>query len=201
MGMIFYLMGKSASGKDTIYRLLLERLPFLKRVASYTTRPRRSGEVDGVEYNFVSQQELDIMEREGKLIEERMYQTVHGLWSYGTVDDGQFDLLKNHYLMMGTLESYEQVKKYFGSERVIPLYIHVEDGVRLQRALDREKLQKAPKYQELCRRFLSDSEDFSNENMVRCEIKSVYENCVLEDCMEMITTDIQNFVQKTRRQK
>ena len=49
MGKIFYVMGKSASGKDTIYKKLLERFPGLKTVVTYTTRPIRDGETEGVE--------------------------------------------------------------------------------------------------------------------------------------------------------
>ena len=48
--------------------------------------------------------------------------------------------------MIGTLESYEKLKTYFGNEKVVPLYIEVEDGERLTRALAREKTQKEPKY-------------------------------------------------------
>lgn len=47
MGKIFYLMGKSASGKDTLYQEILKRLPQLKTVVPYTTRPIRIGEQNG----------------------------------------------------------------------------------------------------------------------------------------------------------
>ena len=53
MGKIFYVMGKSASGKDTIYKKLHSRMPELKTVTMYTTRPIRDGEHNGVEYFFV----------------------------------------------------------------------------------------------------------------------------------------------------
>ena len=43
MGKIFYLMGKSASGKDTLFKEILERIPELKTVVPYTTRPIRTG--------------------------------------------------------------------------------------------------------------------------------------------------------------
>ena len=58
MGKIFYLMGKSASGKDTIYKEVRERLPELKTIVIYTTRPIRQGERDGVEYHFVDEKRL-----------------------------------------------------------------------------------------------------------------------------------------------
>lgn len=57
--------------------------------------------------------------------------------------------------MIGTLESYYGMREYFGEEQLIPIYIEVEDGLRLERALCRERQQKEPKYAEMCRRFLA----------------------------------------------
>ena len=54
MGKIFYMMGKSSSGKDTVYKEIRKELPELKTLTLYTTRPMREGEKDGVEYYFVS---------------------------------------------------------------------------------------------------------------------------------------------------
>ena len=59
MGKIYYVMGKSCSGKDTIYRRLTERHPELHTIIPYTTRPIREGERDGVEYFFVDQERME----------------------------------------------------------------------------------------------------------------------------------------------
>lgn len=194
MGKIFYVMGKSASGKDTVYKLLLERMPELKTVVLYTTRPVRDGETEGIEYHFVTEEKLCEVKGSGRLIEVRTYQTVYGPWSYFTVDDGQFDLNNHDYLMIGTLESFEKMQGYFGKEDVVPLYICVEDGVRLERALCRERMQKQPKYSELCRRYLADEKDFSEENLMRCGISKRYENLVLEDCLKEIIGDMKTYM-------
>ena len=71
MGKIFCLMGKSASGKDTIYRQLLinEKLQ-LKKIVPYTTRPIRENERDGVQYHFVDEEALNKFEADGKVIEK-----------------------------------------------------------------------------------------------------------------------------------
>ena len=159
---IFCLMGKSGTGKDTIYRELLSdgALPF-ERLVPCTTRPIRAGEQNGREYHFYSVEEFRALERAGKVIESRCYETVHGPWYYFTADDGQIDLASRSTLMIGTLESYLALRAYYGADKVVPVYLEVEDGERLQRALDRERAEKAPKYRELCRRFLADCEDFS----------------------------------------
>ena len=187
MGRIFYIMGKSSSGKDTIYSRLLRDKEFgLKNVLLYTTRPVRQGEADGREYHFVDEERFRQFMDEGKVIEYRTYETVHGPWTYFTADDGQVDLKVRSYLAIGTLESYENMKRYFGEENVCPIYVEVEDGERLKRALAREELQEKPRYAEMCRRFLADTEDFSEENLEREGIKRRFQNVELESCMEEI---------------
>lgn len=166
MGKIFCLMGKSSSGKDTIYKLLMEQtqLP-LKRIVPYTTRPMRSGEKDGVDYIFTDENGLEHLLEQGRVVEQRAYETVYGIWKYFTVDDGQTDLSRWDYLVIGTLEAFVQLREYYGKGHVLPIYIEVEDGVRLERALARERIQAVPKYAELCRRYLADEEDFSEEKL------------------------------------
>lgn len=195
MSKLFCIMGKSASGKDTIFKKLTqdENLD-LKRVVSYTTRPMREGEQEGVEYHFVTAQRLEELQKEGKVIERRDYSTIHGIWSYFTVDDGQVNFsLNQDSIIIGTLESYQKIRMYFGKENVIPLYIHVEDGLRLGRALERERQQEEPGYAEMCRRFLADAEDFSEEKMAACEIDRIYENIDIEQCLNDIRKDILKF--------
>jgi len=189
MGKIFYLMGKSASGKDSIYKRIKEEIPRLKEIVIYTTRPMREGEKDGKEYHFVNRMEFDNLKNSGRVIEYREYQTVHGPWIYFTADDGQFDG-EEDVLAIGTLESYMQLKEYFGKERLVPIYIEVEDGLRLERALQREREQKEPKYKELCRRFLADAEDFSEERLLEAEIQTRYENKNMEVCLQEILLGI-----------
>lgn len=186
MGKIFYLMGKSASGKDTLYKRILEDNPRLRNVVLYTTRPMRDGETEGVEYHFAATSQLEEFERQGRMIEIRTYQTVAGPWSYATVDDGQIDLEHHDYLVIGTLESYGKMRKYLGGDVMVPLYICVDDGLRLARALARERSQREPNYAELCRRFLADEEDFSRENLEACGIGRYFNNEDLDACMAAI---------------
>lgn len=187
MGRIYYIMGKSATGKDTVYKELLVRRPDLKTIVPYTTRPIREGEINGVEYHFTTNEELEELKKTGKVIELRTYQTVMGPWNYFTMDDGQFDMDgdKDH-LMIGTLESYEKMCLYFGQEALIPVYIEIPDGIRLHRAVAREDAQKKPNYREVCRRYLADEKDFSEENLVRLNIHKRFKNLELEQCLNEI---------------
>ena len=193
MGKIFYIMGKSSSGKDTIYKKLSERMPELQRIVPYTTRPIRDGEQEGVEYHFVGEDRLREMQEAGRVIEVRAYNTKCGVWTYFTADDGQIDLEKKDYLVIGTLESFQALKKYFGEEKIVPIYIEVDDGVRPSRALEREQREKEPRYEEMCRRFLADSADFSEENLRRAGIWKRFVNMELERCLEEIGAYIKDF--------
>ena len=150
MGKMVYLMGKSSTGKDTIYRELLKSSSLqLKKIVPYTTRPMRAGEKEGREYFFT-------------------------------------DVENENYLIIGTLESYIKTAGYFGKEKVIPVLLEVDDGVRLQRALDRERRQETPKYEELCRRYLSDAEDFSEEKIREAGVTKQFSNENLEHCLAEI---------------
>ena len=193
MGKIVCLMGKSSTGKDTIYKELRNRgeLPF-RTVVPYTTRPIRDGEREGVEYHFTDEAGFQRLLQEGKIIEHRAYNTVHGLWRYFTVNDGSIQLEEANYLIIGTLESYQAFRKYYGDEAILPVYVVLDDGVRLQRALDREKKQEHPKYEEMCRRFLADSEDFSEEKLAEAGNPKSFYNDDLERCIEEITSYLRN---------
>ena len=193
MGKIFYIMGKSSTGKDTIYkRLLGDQELKLRNIILYTTRPMRQGEMPGREYYFVEEGTFQEFQKQGKIIEARTYQTVYGPWIYFTADDGQIELEKRNYLGIGTLESYMNMKEYYGEKNLCPLYIEVEDGERLKRAICREELQQEPKYAEMCRRFLADTEDFSEENLKRAGITKRFSNIDLESCIK----ELKNCIQK-----
>lgn len=187
MGKIYCLMGKSASGKDTIYKMLLsdDKLG-LRKIVPYTTRPIRENEKDGVQYFFTDEAGLKKMQSEGKVIELRSYNTVHGIWHYFTADDHQIDIENGDYMVIGTPEAYIKLKEYFGKDVVCPIYIELDDGIRLERALKRERTQEQPKYEEMCRRFLADSKDFSEENLKKAEIFTRFSNDNLEKCVEQI---------------
>lgn len=192
MGKIFYIMGKSSSGKDTIYSRLLEDGALgLSRIVLYTTRPMREGEKEGREYHFTDTACFERLQEQGKVIESRTYQTVYGPWTYFTADDGTLELADRSYLGIGTLESYRGMKKYYGEESVVPIYVEVEDGERLRRAIRREELQKRPQYEEMCRRFLADAEDFSEEKLQQVGISKRFLNTKLENCIKEIKNSIQ----------
>ena len=92
--------------------------------------------------------------------------------------------------MIGTLQAYLKMKDYFGEDRMLPVMIELDDGVRLERALRRERKQLQPRYEEMCRRFLADSEDFSEERIQEADIRRRFRNDDLEKCLAEISAYI-----------
>ena len=190
------MMGKSTSGKDTIYKYLIQDEELgLKKIVPYTTRPMRDGEKDGAEYYFKNEQEYQQLKDAEKIIEERTYHTKYGEWRYFTVDDGQIDLAKGDYLVIGTLESYCSFRDYFGQEIVAPVLINVDTRIRLHRALDREDKQENPKYDEMCRRFLADEEDFSEDKISEAGVTRRFNN---NDDVQSCISEIRSFIQNNK---
>lgn len=198
MGSLFYIIAPSSSGKDTILQELLKIDSLsLREVASYTTRPIRSGETEGVEYHFITEEDVRRYEEQGKIIELRAYSTVYGIWKYMTIDDGSFNFADGNYITAGTVESYIKVRDYFGEDIVIPIYIEVETGERLLRAIHREKESPNPKYAELCRRFLADEEDFSREHLLSAGLLSfdgTIRNSFKNDDFQKCLNEIRDFI-------
>ena len=163
MSRIFCIVGKSGSGKDTLYKAVLERWGgALTPVIPCTTRPRREGERNGEDYFFVTEEQLAELERWGQIIEKREYHTVQGLWTYFT---RRFSPMEGcDYIVITTLEGVRSFLKVFG-DMVRVVYLTLPDGLRLRRCLDREERQAKPDYAELCRRFLADEKDFAPEKL------------------------------------
>ena len=187
-------MGKSASGKDTVYRELQKRFPFPPLIL-YTTRPMRQNEQDGREYFFIDRERLGAMRKAGEILEERSYNTVHGIWTYCTARN--FDLSQHSLFGVGTLESYAPIRAKLGDQQIVPIYIEVDDRTRLLRAIDRTSCEPAPDYKEVCRRFLADETDFSEEHLASAGIVRRFQNDSLERCLSEITDFIRTMEDTT----
>ena len=195
MGKIFYILGKSSTGKDTIYKRMLQDDSLnLNDIILYTTRPIRDGEIDGKSYHFVDEEGYEKIKATGKIIEERSYDTMHGLWRYFTVEDEGIDLDNKDYLVIGVLNSFIALREYFGENKVVPIYIEVDDGLRLQRALNREKHPENRRFKEMCRRFLADSEDFAEEKIQAAGITKRFANIDLHKCVR----EVKEYIKKNK---
>lgn len=192
---IIYLVGKSGSGKNSILNRLIEVFNFfvdqipMKLIVMSTTRPPREGEVHGKDYYFSSNEEFEQKKRDGLILEYRVYHTVNGDWIYYTSKEN-FDLDNFNYIGIGTLESYKSLAKEYGSENIIPILIKVpDDGDRLLMAINREREEQNPNYKEVCRRFIADEDDFSEE-----KIKEIHPFTVINRTQVGSEYSIRNFL-------
>lgn len=192
MNHIFYLMGKSSSGKDTIYSRILKETGLIP-IVLYTTRPIRDSEHEGVEYHFVDDDRFNAMRDGGEVIEWRTYDTKCGKWTYYTASDS-LSTENGDRIGIGTLQSYLKIRDRVGDDVIVPVYIEVDDDIRFLRAVEREKRQSSPKYAELCRRFLADNEDFSDEKLSEAGITRRFENNgSVDECLASIKKYITGF--------
>lgn len=186
MAKIFCIVGASCSGKDTIFKRLMEADKKLVPIVTYTTRPIRPNEKNGKEYYFVTDKVFDKLKNQNKIIEYRTYDTVHGKWIYFTANDGQIDMNSDKkYIMINTLEGVRKLKSIYKNDLVV-IHLFVEDRERLLRSISREMNGKED-YVEMCRRFVTDSKDYSEKNFSKLHIKEVrIENNSIPECVDNV---------------
>ncbi|MCR8994571.1 guanylate kinase [Brevibacillus laterosporus] len=148
--MIYCLIGQSASGKSTIERNL-EEMGF-PRIISYTTRPPRKGETNGVDYHFIDYQTFHNLKGEGFFAETAQYRD----WWYGLSLDG-LDYKDNIYIVVVTVHGYKELLRIIGKENVKGIHIKVDARERMKR-----QLKRGDEVDEIVRRFYTDRSDFAD---------------------------------------
>lgn len=141
------IVGESASGKSTLARSIVDSSNDLKLVVTYTTRPPRDGEIDGIDYHFVSDECFMQMVKDCKFVE---YTTYRG-WHYGTAAS---DCLSEKSVVVLNPTGLRAVKR-IGYD-VTSIYLNVDRRSRLIKMLDR-----GDNIEEAYRRSLSDEGQFA----------------------------------------
>lgn len=140
------IIGESASGKSTLQKMLVEDNPKYKKVVTYTTRPMRDGEVDGVDYHFVQKSTFDELVKNDFFVEHARYRD----WCYGTAKED----CENKYSVAVLTPAGLRALKRLGFN-VISIYLHVDRRTRLISILAR-----GDNIDEAYRRNLSDVGQF-----------------------------------------
>ena len=177
--MIIFVCGMSGSGKDSVCSELLKRNPDIHRMIQYTTRPMRDGEVDGVNYCFISDKEYRKMSSNGKFLETREYFTSAGIWRYSTPKDYDKDL---NYLLWGPDFMYSNIRCF--DDNVKGILLKVKPIERLNRMLMRGK--DDANVIESCRRLYSDEKDFADCNESNYDLIIDNSEISMEECVEKI---------------
>ena len=136
MGVIV-LMGKSCCGKDCVRREL-ERWGY-NNIVSYTSRPIRENEVDGIDYNFVNRGQFEKMIMTEQMIEYRTYNTLFNgnpdTWYYGLRKE-KLDFSNKHVVILD-LDGVENFIKYYGRKNCFIVYMCCPREERKRRAIER----------------------------------------------------------------
>ena len=189
MGHLFVVVGKSATGKDTIVGRLLDRLG-VESLVPYTTRPMRPGEVDGVTYNFVDEEFLNKEFEKDNILECRSYTTVHGVWSYFELVS-QLDPNKD-YILVVSYDGWLNIKKKLEGNadvEAVPLYIWVDSYNRILRSLNRTRDSGACDYSEVCARYLREEALYTDE-----EAMKGIQHCFCNEDLDETVSDIENLL-------
>ena len=175
MRKIFAVMGKASTGKDTLTKMVSATLE-LPIALSFTTRPMRVGEKQGVEYNFISDDDFWDLHGCDLLAEYTSYEVASGeTWHYGLTKE---ELEKAEYvLVIVNPDGFKQLTEIYG-DKVCSILIDAPADVRIKRYLDRDIVTEE-KAEECCRRFLADNKDFKDISTNHCvtnvgDLKSVY---------------------------
>ena len=160
MGVII-LTGKSCSGKDCVRREL-ERWGY-NNIVSYTSRPIRENEVDGIDYNFVNRGQFEKMIMTEQMIEYRTYNTLFNgnpdTWYYGLRKE-KLDFSNKHVVILD-LDGVENFIKYYGRENCFTIYMCCPKSERERRAIERGSFDKT----EWNRRLIADDKDFKSKKL------------------------------------
>ena len=160
------LIGKTASGKDTILNNLVTRHGY-KKIITYTTRPMRDGEKQDITYHFVSENDFKQKIKNGFFAEWKTYNTEFGVWYYGTAIEDLANAKDNNIIIL-TPNGYREIANKLLNTH-ISIYVYANNSTIKNRLIKRGDNPK-----EAERRLLHDNEDFKGlENEIT---KIVYNN-------------------------
>jgi guanylate kinase len=169
---IIVLIGHSASGKSTIENKLIER--GYKKIVSYTTRPPRKGEIDGIDYHFITEADFKAMKISNKLAESVQYRD----WHYGIAKE---DCLDDRVVIVEP-SGMRDLKQIDGLN-IVSFFINSPERERLIRMAKR-----GDEIMEIFRRIISDSGTFKN---VEKEVDFVINNQDLDKAVDEIIEKIE----------
>lgn len=169
--MISLVIGKTCSGKSTyVNKLLMDSYNDkpMKRIIMYTTRPKRYGELNGVEYYFISDIDFINLDLSDQLLESKKYDVINPntgdneVWYYGT------PILKDYkeqdYVCTATFDQVKAYNEQYGSENIKVYFIYCEETIRSQRALKRDN--SVHSMEEFARRSKEENKEFTQDNII-----------------------------------
>ena len=150
------ILGKTASGKNTIVNKLVKNYGF-KQLVTYTTRPKRKGEIEGVTYHYISLEEFKKKDTEGFFAESSYFCPASGgEWAYGTsLED--FKKADDKTVLITNPRGYYSLLSNIGLGHACSIYIIAKEDILLDRLEER-----GDSFLEAQRRIVADREDFED---------------------------------------
>ena len=154
--MAIIIFGKTASGKSRIVNELVKR--GYKKIVTTTTRPARKGEVDGGDYNFISEEEFEQLINTRYFAEWKKYDTAEGVWYYGSPLD-EISRSDNKSIVILTPDGYRDIKDELDDH--VAIYIYANNKTIRSRLSNR-----GDKKEEADRRIKQDNKDFKDAEIL-----------------------------------
>jgi guanylate kinase len=175
-GRLFILSAPSGTGKTTLAEHLVERVPNLRLSRSYTSRPERQGETDGVDYNFISRDRFEEMIARGEFLE----------WA---------DVFGNLY---GTLAADTERVLASGEDLMLVIDVQGARQVRSRGIAHRAVFVLPPSYETLERRLRGRSKDHEAAIRRRLEVASREIRCVRDYDYIIVNDDVASSVERLK---
>lgn len=121
--MCLVLMGKAASGKDTVRNILAKKYDF-HTIVTYTTRPIRPGEIQDVTYHYISKDEFLEKIEDDFFAEWKKHKVKDEDWYYGSAKEDLINSDDNSVIIL-TPEGVRDIKSNGINAAVIYLYANL----------------------------------------------------------------------------
>lgn len=151
--MLLILTGRSGSGKDTIAQYL-KQIHNFERIVTYTTRPKRDYEVDGVDYHFISENEFKQKEKEGFFLETTSFTNSDKKKLYYGTSFESLETKKKAILILNP-SGVKELRNYNFNACIV--HIDADDNI-----ISNRLAMRGDKSKEIKRRMKADKKDFKN---------------------------------------
>lgn len=185
---IVVLLGKSATGKDTVINYFVDKFGFLPLIST-TTRPMRKGETEGKDYYFINDEEFNA--KKEQFFDIRKYETLYNgvpkTWYYGitkTELSQKFKFGANTVICAVDIVGYKNLVEHIGKENLLTIYIDAKEEIRKQRAVERGSFSIT----EWDRRARDDDKVFELKNLYGVVDYICTNNCTKQNLFNEFTT-------------
>ncbi|HOC52859.1 MAG TPA: guanylate kinase [Caldisericia bacterium] len=185
--MLIVISGPSGSGKGTIIKEVMKKIPDLIYSVSYTTRPKREGEIEGKDYFFISKDEFE------KLIDEDFFIEWAKVYDYyyGTSKEFVLNNLNDNrdVILEIEIQGAKKIREIYDKKNVIFIFIAPPDFKELEKRIMNRK--RGETEEEIKKRM-----DFAKKEI---EESKNYDYIIINDNINKAVKKIVNIINKERR--